>query len=139
MAPGGSSVGVKRYIHLLFTGGLRVWASGKGVRLATPSAVPPSPGEELPVPGHGIVHGPLLARERVADPLPRVDIDACHPKLDRPRGLQVVPDHPAVVAEELMARDLIGHCARLHQAPARAVGVGIVQIRSTSCHSPSWQ
>ena len=64
----------------------------------------------------------MLAGDRVADPLARFDVHAREPELLAPRRLQVVPDPLAVVAEELVAGDLVLHRPPVHQPKLLAVG-----------------
>ena len=68
------------------------------------------------------VHRPVLARDLVARPPAAVERHARQPELLSLRRLQVVPDGPAVWGPELVAGDLHVHLARVHQAPAAAVG-----------------
>ena len=67
------------------------------------------------------MHRPVLAGDRVAKALAGLDVHARQPELLGARRLQVVPDPLAVVAEELVARDLVAQGPPVQELQPRAV------------------
>ncbi len=78
--------------------------------------------EHRPVGRHVEVHGPFVALEVVPRPPAGRDLVGGQPEILAPRRLQVVPDGPAVGAEEFVAGDLHVHGAGVDLGPTRAVG-----------------
>src|SRR3954463_13405988 len=68
------------------------------------------------------MHRPVLAGQRITDALAGLDVYARQPELLRARSLQVVPDPLAVVAEELVPRNLVAHGPPVQQPEVLAVG-----------------